>query len=39
MNSKLMENLEAGFIIDFGEEAEAAWLQLCSGPEEKELLM
>lgn len=25
-----METLEAGFIIDFGEEAETAWLQLCS---------
>jgi hypothetical protein len=30
MNSEPMENLEAGFIIDFGEEA---WLQLCSGLE------
>lgn len=33
MNSEPMENLEAGFIIDFGEEAETVWLQLCSGPE------
>lgn len=28
MNCKPMENLEAGFITDLGEELETAWLQL-----------